>query len=276
LISPRSCRTVEISDPEFEVDGLRTVTVKSAALGRRADVTVWVPEGGQARTLLLLLHGVYGSHWAWSMKGGVHHTARRMLGSGEICPMVIAMPSDGLGRDGSGYLNHAEGEQAEEWVMEEVPAIARLAAPMLGADAKLAIAGLSMGGYGALRLGAKYAGRFAAISAHSAFHDVAGIAEFVEEPLSDYTREQTADELSALFWLRRHRDQMPPVRFDCGTEDRLITGNRRLHRELESDGIRHVYEEFHGGHEWAYWREHVAETLRFVSDASVGRMPGLR
>ncbi|MEO6817925.1 MAG: hypothetical protein ABI177_14625 [Edaphobacter sp.] len=90
-------------------------------------------------------------------KGGGHRTARCMMEAGEIEPMVIAMPSDGLGRDGSGYLTHPNAEDAEQWIVDEVPFIARLAAPALGCNAEVAIAGLSMGGYGALRLGAKSA-----------------------------------------------------------------------------------------------------------------------
>jgi len=275
LISSCSFRTVELSDPAYELEGLRTVTVKSRALGRRADVTVWVPQGHRAGALLILLHGVYGSHWVWSMKGGVHRTAQQLLDSGDIEPMVIVMPSDGLGRDGSGYLNHEQRGRAEEWIMDEVPAIARLAAPVLERDTRLAIAGLSMGGYGALRLGAKYAARFSAISAHSAFADITGMQHFVEEPLNEYTERQPADELSALYWLRKHRDRLPPLRFDCGSGDSLLAVNRRLHQDLESDNIKHRYEEYSGGHDWQYWREHVAKTLRFVSNATAEATRGL-
>ncbi|HVX98096.1 MAG TPA: esterase family protein, partial [Polyangia bacterium] len=65
--------TVELSDPRFERDSLRFVTVKSAALGRRADLSVFVPTGGSdPMPLVILLHGVNGSAWSWSLKGGAH------------------------------------------------------------------------------------------------------------------------------------------------------------------------------------------------------------
>ncbi len=270
MIEPGDFRTVELSDSAYEYEGLRTVTVKSAALGRRADVSVWVPETEPIGTLLILLHGVYGSHWVWPLKAGVHRTAQRMLAAGEIAPMVIAMPSDGLSRDGSGYLTHASAGDAERWIVEEVPAVARLAAPALRADAKIAIAGLSMGGYGALRLGAKYAGRFVAISAHSAITEISEMERFVEEPLSDYLEYAPREELSALYWLRKHRERLPRLRFDCGVDDELIAGNRQLHAALEADDIAHEYQEFSGGHEWPYWRQHVERTLRFASRAETG------
>ena len=254
--------TVEISDPACERDGLRLVTAKSPALGRRADVTVWVPEAQEIGTLLILLHGVYGSHWVWSMKGGAHHTSARMLAAGEIAPMVIAMPSDGLGRDGSGYLKWPGAEDVERWIVEEVPALARMTAPALLPGARVAIAGLSMGGYGALRLGAKYAGRFAAISAHSAITRIEDMAAFAEEPLDEYLACAPHEELQALHWLQINRHRLPPLRFDCGTTDPLLGSNRVLHQSLEREGIPHEYAEFEGGHEWPYWQQHVAATLQ--------------
>ena len=265
-------RTVEISDPAFE-QGLRFVTVKSPALGRRADCTIWVPSlpsspAGKGvepvATLLILLHGVYGSAWVWPLKAGVHRTAQRMLEQGEIGPMVIAMPSDGLHGDGSGYLTHP-GLDVERWIVEEVPALARLAAPGLRRDARLAIAGLSMGGYGALRIGAKYSHRFSAISAHSAITEIAEMSSFVEEPLQSLTALAPAQELSAMYWLLQQRDSLPALRFDCGLADALLDGNRTLHRKLLASQTPHTYEEFQGGHEWAYWAEHVERTLKHVS-----------
>ena len=98
-------RTLEVSDERFEFDGLRFVTVKSPSLGQRADLTLFVPPQAQGRgqvPVVILLHGIYGSHWAWALKGGAHRTAARMITAGELPPMVLAMPSDGLWGEGSG------------------------------------------------------------------------------------------------------------------------------------------------------------------------------
>lgn len=260
-----SFHTVELSDAEFAREGLRMATVRSRALGQRADVSVWMPQAERVDTLLILLHGVYGSHWAWSLKGGAHRTAQRMTDAGDIAPLIIAMPSDGLGGDGSGYLTWPDVQDVERWIVEEVPLVAQLAAPALLSNAKVAIAGLSMGGYGALRLGAKYADRFCAISAHSAITDIVQIEDFVQEPLSNYLACAPREELSVLHWLRASRDCLPPLRFDCGVDDHLVTGNRVLHQALVEDGIAHEYREYSGGHAWPYWQEHIAETLRFVN-----------
>lgn len=266
--------TVELSDPAFEQEGLRQATIKSRALSRRADVSFWVPPGVERiGTLLLLLHGVYGSHWSWSLKGGAHGTAARLLATQAIAPMVIAMPSDGLGRDGSGYLHWpATGKEAEtnveQFLLEEVPALAKLAAPALEPGCKVAIAGLSIGGFGALRLGAKFAPRFCAISAHSAITTPEDLAPFVEEPLEEYLACAPRQELDVLFWLERNVASMPGLRFDCGKSDSLIASNRRLHAALTRQGIPHTYEEFPGGHDWPYWQLHLQETLLHVDRCS--------
>jgi S-formylglutathione hydrolase FrmB len=124
------------------------------------------------------------------------------------------------------------------------------------------IAGLSMGGFGALRLGAKYPQRFAGVSGHSSITHFAQMSKFVEEPLAAYGP-PPEDEQSVLHWMLANRDRLPPIRFDCGTEDLLIEENRLLHRELDARGVPHTYEEFPGGHEWPYWERHIADTLRF-------------
>ena len=245
---------------------MRYVTAKSRALGRRADLSLWVPDAREIKTLLILLHGVYGSHWVWEQKAGVHRTAQRMVADRTLEPMVIAMPSDGLRNDGSAYLPWPDGENAERWIVEEVPALARLAAPALAADARVAIAGLSMGGYGALRLGAKYPERFSAISAHSAITRISEMEAFVEEPLSDYLQCARPEELDVLSLLKA-ANHLPRLRFDCGVDDMLIAENRTLHAELLANGVEHEYQEYPGGHEWQYWQKHVEQTLLFCGKA---------
>ena len=221
---------IELSLPEFSPANLRFLTFKSAALGdNRGDVTLFVPndfENLRDLPIILLLHGVYGSHWAWTMKGGVHLTAQKLIDEKRIAPCVIAMPSDGLYGDGSGYFAH-NSRDFENWIVEDVAGCVSQTLPCLSLASKLFIAGLSMGGFGALRLGAKYADKFAGVSAHSAFTKASHLRMFVDNPLSDYGDFEN-QELDALFWLQKNRDNLPPLRFDCGVDDELIAANREL------------------------------------------------
>lgn len=260
-----SFRTVELSDPRFEQEGLRQVTVKSPALGQRADITVFATRGAEKLEnvpLVLLLHGVYGSHWAWALKGGAHRTAARLHSEGRIGPMVLAMPSDGLWGDGSGYLAHRT-QDFERWIIDDVPAAAALAAPCVGKDSPLCITGLSMGGFAALRLAAKHSGRFTAASAHSSATHFEQLKSYVEEPVSSFTALE--EDRCVLDTFLRSKGPFPEIRFDCGTEDPLLEYNRTLHAALVAHGIPHTYEEFPGGHEWPYWERHMEKTLLFFA-----------
>ena len=255
-------RTFEISDPRFEWEGLRCVTVKSAALRGRGDITLWVPPDRKPVGTVVLLHGVYGSHWAWAMKGGAHRTAARLVASGVIPPWVLAMPSDGLWGDGSGYLALAT-QDFERWVAEDVPAAVAHAVPAMAPNAPCFIAGLSMGGFGALRLAACHSDRFAAASGHSAVTHLRQLRPFVDESLE--TCGAPADAWDLLGTILKRRGSLPPIRFDCGTEDALLDANRELHAALTAAGIPHDYEEFPGGHDWLYWERHLERTLRFFA-----------
>jgi putative tributyrin esterase len=208
------------------------------------------------------MHGVYGSHWNWLVLGNLPGTAMEMIGEGKIGAFAIAMPSDGLWGDGSGYVIHREFD-AESWIIDDVPAAVRAACPELKLD-RIFLAGQSMGGFGALRLGAKHASRISGVSAHSPVTRLADLIQHVQQPLSDYQSAGKRD-TDLLYWMRKHRAQLPPIRIDCGTEDALLESNRALHEALLKDRIPHSYDEHPGGHDWVYWRQHVRATLQFVS-----------
>jgi len=196
------------------------------------------------------------------MKGGAHLAASTLVAEGKLRPLVIAMPSDGLWGDGSGYLAHGN-EDYETWIVDDVPTAVREVVPSVAEASPLFISGLSMGGYGALRLGAKYAERFAGISAHSAITRPEQFSMFVEAPVSEYVC-GPAEESDPLYWMKKKRDVLPPLRFDCGLLDRLLEPNRELHAALTAENMDHIYDEFPGEHCWPYWQEHIYETLLFV------------
>lgn len=242
--------------------GVRLLTLHSPALKHRADVTLYLPPGRHPLPLLILMHGVYGSHWNWWALGNLPGIAREMLATDEIAPFAIAMPSDGLWSDGSGYVAHKHFD-AESWILSDVPACVRELVPQIQTD-RLFLAGLSMGGFGALRIGAKHASRMAGISAHSPVTSLAVLSQFVQDPIENDLAAGKRD-ADILYWMRRNRSRLPPIRFDCGTEDSLLDNNRALHAALSRARIPHEYEEHPGGHDWEYWQKHVRTTLRFVS-----------
>jgi len=257
---------VELSDPRFEPDHLRFMTFNSPALGGRGDVTLYQPSHTPMATelpIVVLLHGVYGSHWAWAYKAGAHRIADDLITSGQIPPLVIVMPSDGLWAEGSGYLPHVTTDY-ETWVVDDVLGCVRECVPQVGAQSPIFISGLSMGGYAALRLGAKYPQIFKGVAAHSAFNTLEIQRSLVTQSLPFQPGDR--DDGSVLFWMLEHRAQLPPMRFDCGTEDKFLEHNRALSHALHAADILHRYEEYPGGHDWTYWSERLPTTLRFFAD----------
>jgi S-formylglutathione hydrolase FrmB len=260
-------RTLEQSNPALTPPGLRFVTVKSAALGQRADLLLFVPPqtaGLRNVPLVMLLHGVHGSHWAWAFQGGAQRTAQRLIDEGAIPPLVLAMPSDGLWGDGSGYVAHAR-QDFERWIVEEVPAAAIEVCEACSATSPLCIAGLSMGGFGALRLAGKHPRRFLAAAGHSSITEAPQIDPLLAENRAAWSTAPA--DLSVLQALRTARAPLPPLRFDCGRNDPYIAANRQLHAELQAAGIAHEFAEHEGGHNWDYWALHLEDTLRFFGAA---------
>jgi len=256
-------RTIEISDPKFETDGLRYLTVKSAALKGRVDVSVYIP--GQAKNqenlpVIVLLHGVYGSHWAWTLKGGIHRTLAKMVAAQEVQPFILVMPSDGLWGDGSGYVPHYQ-QNFQKWIGEEVPAIIRQQIKEVGGLSNFYISGLSMGGYGAIRIGTLYSEIYRGISAHSSLTNVSELQDFVVENWSKGLKNQNFDALIDL--IKRHRKTLPPLRFDCGKADGLFKANELLHQQLTEVKVSHQFEVFEGRHSWEYWSKYIQQTFHF-------------
>jgi enterochelin esterase-like enzyme len=214
--------------------------------------------------VVILLHGVYGSHWAWTCNINAHGIAERLIKRNSIQPMVLVMPSDGLWGDGSGYFNHGS-RDFEKWIVKDVVQLIPEVLPKQIQRGKLFIGGLSMGGYGALRLMAKYPRIFAGASGLSSITTLKDLLPFLARPEQRYFRDTFGSE-QLIDYLTRNRDHLPPFRFDCGREDGLISSNRKLHAQLLKAGVPHGYEEFSGGHSNVYWNRHIGRTLIYFSN----------
>ena len=125
------------------------------------------------------------------------------------------------------------------------------------------IAGLSVGGFAALRLAGIYPERYQAASGHSSLTEISQLDALIEESREDWSTDATSS--SVLEALKSAQEKLPALRFDCGQSDIFLKANQQLHQSLFELGIAHQYEEFEGGHEWQYWRTHLADSLKFFS-----------
>lgn len=263
-----SIQQIEKSDPRYTPAHTTVLTVHSSALHGRADITVYHSAPTRARTrplpIVILLHGVYGSHWVWTHLGGVHKVYEHLKNTMQLEDMLLVMPSDGAHYAGSAYLPLHKGKNYESWIIDDV--LEAVVSTIDGAspESNIYITGLSMGGYGALRLGAKYPTRFKGITAHSAITDICELTQFVNEPLSLYTCKEHY-ETDIVYWLKKNKARLPPLQFDCGEQDALLPGNRHLSQTLNNLNIPHQFHAPKGAHNWEYWHEKITETLLFFS-----------
>src|SRR5690606_21601482 len=114
---------------------------------------------------------------------------------------------------------------------EDVPNALYQALESVGKSSPLFIGGLSMGGFGALRIGAKYSSKFKGISVHSSITNIGQMSLFVEEELIHY-QQQDPNEEDVLKTILANKKHLPLIRFDCGKTDLLIEYNRTLDKQL--------------------------------------------
>ena len=178
---PTRFRTVRASPPDQLAPGLRIVTVDSPALGGRGELIVHTTEHVSTvpadAPLVVLLHGVYGSFWNWTLMGHAHLALDRLVAEGLIRPMVLATPSDGLAGEGTAYLTHPDADY-EAWVMNDVIDCVCEFVDAVTDASPIFLGGNSMGGFGAARLGLRHPSRTSGIAMHSAITHLDQLASF--------------------------------------------------------------------------------------------------
>jgi S-formylglutathione hydrolase FrmB len=234
----------------------------SKALAKHVGGYVIVPDAGEPPfAAFYLLHGLSDDYTIWLRRTSIERYAQQY-------PLIVVMPDGFRGF----YTDNAAGPAYASYVAEELVATIERTFPAKRARASRGIGGLSMGGYGALRLALGYPHVFAAANSHSGAvlhgsrnHPRAGgalePAEF--QRIFGPAPAGTDHDLLALAQRCKSHDTLPKIRIDCGTEDDLLGDNREFHKKLEALRVAHEYEEFPGAHDWAYWDRHVQTALAF-------------
>jgi S-formylglutathione hydrolase FrmB len=258
------------------------LTFESKILDKPVKCSVYLPAGyetdSRAYPVLYLLHGFTGDHQDWTQFGEIKHIADREMIKEEVTPMIIVMPDAGL----SWYLNNHDGSIRFEdfFVQELIPSVEEQY--RIKAEKQFrAIAGLSMGGHGALIYALKYPELFTAVAALSA--SIRTDQEFVSMPDDQWDRmfalpfgdhkgkKRITDHLKANTVLNIVSSKQPSALdqldyyIDCGDDDHLIVCNMRLHEALLAKKVPHEFRVRDGAHEWDYWRSALPDVLTFIS-----------
>ncbi|MGD2173815.1 MAG: alpha/beta hydrolase family protein [Candidatus Brocadiaceae bacterium] len=232
------------------------------SIGKQADMTVILPEieTPPPYPALYLLHGLSDDDTIWTRRTSLERYVAEM-------PLVVVMPDGGRGF----YTDAVRGPDWEKHIMQDVIGFAERFFPLIPERSGRVIGGLSMGGYGSMKLALKYPEWFCSVVAHSSAFDLSARLKDPEraEEFSLIFGQAPAGGDNDVFALAEQVDRtvLPAIRFDCGTEDGLLVENRRFHQHLQELGIEHEYAEFPGGHEWAYWDGHIQEALSFHAAA---------
>lgn len=235
---------------------------QSNVLEKMVSLTVLVPEGRPGPfPVLYLLHGLSDDHTAWTRRTALE----RYVGD---LPLIVVMPNGERGF----YTDAKDRPKAayETNLVRDIVGFVDRTFQTVPAREGRMTAGLSMGGYGAVKLALKYPDLFCAGVSHSG---AVGIARrgFGDDERGREWRPvfgpASAGGPDDLFALAEHsaRASLPALRIDCGVDDFLIEDNRAFHSHLAALGIPHEYAEHAGGHDWEYWELHIQDTLAFAA-----------
>jgi putative tributyrin esterase len=236
----------------------------SALLGKQVTTRLILPEQGKPPfAVFYLLHGLSDDHTIWSRRTRIETYVANL-------PLIVVMPNGDRGY----YTDNEQGPAYAKHFAEELPATIERNFPARSARSSRCIGGLSMGGYGALRIALGYPDRFISATSHSGALLAASRPPRKGDLFTSEFRlvfgPRPAGSSHDLIELARRchsHGKMPKLRIDCGTEDFLLDHNRGFNARLDEMKIAHEYEEFPGAHSWDYWDVHVREAIAFHAAA---------
>lgn len=229
----------------------------------REDIGQKAPE--QPMRTLFLLHGYTGMSENWVPAG-----------LPEQLNFAIVMPT----AENSFYMNGAAtGSAYQSMVGEELVDYVRRTFGLARSAADTGIAGMSMGGFGAVHLALAYPevfGKAAGLSSAFVTRGIAGMKPGADNGMANYeyyracfgdldkVLESEGNPEWQVKQLKAAGKKIPDLYLCCGTEDFLIEANRGMHRFLEAEQVPHEYHEAPGQHDMAFWSEWIVKVVGWM------------
>ncbi|HSY36488.1 MAG TPA: alpha/beta hydrolase family protein [Acidobacteriaceae bacterium] len=240
----------------------------SSALAREMLYQVVLPlgySGSQERyPVLYLLHG-------WQGDEANFVSLTHLVEDASAYKLIVVTPR----ADNSWYVNSATRpkDRYADYVFQDLIAEVDAHYRTIASPHERAIAGISMGGYGAMLFSLRHPGAFAfAASISGAFAGPSGI-----ESVMPQLKPSTDDAFGAAGSTTRSqndvdtligtvdRTRQPYFFLECGASDPLLSSNRRVVEDLSSHGFAYEYHELPGAHTWPFWDAALPTMLKVLS-----------
>ncbi|PZP51708.1 MAG: XynC protein [Pseudopedobacter saltans] len=242
-----------------------TIVLRSDIMQKDIKCVVVLPanyekEKNRRFPVVYLLHG-YGDNYAgWVKKAP--HTAE----SADMAQCIIVCPDGAIG---SWYFDSPIDPtfKYETYVSKEVPHYVDEHYRTISDRNARAIAGLSMGGHGAMFLAIKHPDVFGAAVSMSGGVDYTPFPNNwdIAKRLGSYSENKERWEANTAYSLvMQLKNNELAISFECGMSDFFIDVNRKLHQRLLDLKIDHDYTERPGVHNWAYWDNAIQFQMIFI------------
>lgn len=256
-----------------------SLTLKSKILNMSRKYSIYLPAGyeasGRKYPVLYLLHGAGDDETGWVQFGELKSIADKSIREGLATDMIIVMPDANSGK--RGYFNTISGDfKYEDFFFKELIPFIETNYRVRAEKRFRAVAGLSMGGGGALIYALHQPEMFAAACPLSAGNGLQEPEQFkamfqrsnpglTPEQLDAYYKQHNGIQLVNTL----PAEQISTVRWyiDCGDDDPRSESNAKFHAALNAKKVPHEFRINDGGHTWQYWRRALPEVLSFISQS---------
>jgi len=238
-----------------------TCNFHSKVLQKSVQFNTIIPPGKEKGSrVLYLLHGISDDYSAWCRNTAIERYANE-------AGLVVVMPDGGR----SFYVDMENGSPYYSFFIEEFfPYISNLFSISTKREDTF-IAGLSMGGYGALSFALRNPDFFAAAASLSGPVDICGRLQF-DPRWSEIQRlvfgegKNPANTPHDLFYLVKNytAKNIPRLYLSCGTSDFLYKDNLRFQETLSHTNIPHRFDFSTGVHDWAFWDVSIQNAISFL------------
>ncbi len=257
----------------FKPSALKYAELELNDKKRPLNYAVYTPpdwQAGERLPLMMFLHGGGGSHESFERYGG-HLELDRLINSGKIARAIVVLP-DG---DNGFWENWADGTRSyRDWVLNELMPKIQNDYQTLECPTYCHIAGISMGGFGALRIAHFQPNTFSSVSAISA----PIFTKKEERPswlirlfipfkriFGDVASARVRDNNPYYSWVDNRLDKKMRLQLVWGDKDHkgIVEGNQNFKIRLDQNQIPYQASVYEGGHKWKYWVSILDQVMLF-------------